>query len=67
MAAATHAEPARQHYQRRRDRGDRHSAALRHLFNRLLGGPHHCLAKDQLYQPDKAFPASATPEPTAAR
>ena len=34
---------AREHYLRRRARGDGHPAALRHLFNRMLGQLHHCL------------------------
>ncbi|GGL20723.1 IS110 family transposase [Mangrovihabitans endophyticus] len=55
FVAATHAEPAKQHYQRRRDHGDRHPAALRNLFNRLLGCLHHCLATGQLYDAGKAF------------
>ncbi|MEV8504592.1 IS110 family transposase [Actinoplanes sp. NPDC051475] len=66
FVAATHAEPAKQHYQRRRDHGDRHPAALRNLFNRLLGCLHHCLATGQLYHPDKAFPQLAMPALTAA-
>ncbi|MFI7431899.1 IS110 family transposase [Micromonospora sp. NPDC049836] len=59
FVAATHAEPAKQHYQRRRDHGDRHPAALRNLFNRLLGCLHHCLATGQVYDPARAFPAPA--------
>jgi transposase len=55
FVAATHAEPAKHHYQRRRDHGDRHPAALRNLFNRLLGCLHHCLTTGQLYDADKAF------------
>jgi transposase len=34
----------KEHYDRRRARGDRHTAAMRHMFNRLLGCLHHCLA-----------------------
>ncbi|WP_218952215.1 transposase [Amycolatopsis anabasis] len=41
--AATHREPAKAHYRRRRDHGDRHSTARRHLLNRLLGQLYHCL------------------------
>jgi transposase len=33
FAAMTHSDHAQAHYQRRRDHGDRHAAALRHLFN----------------------------------
>jgi hypothetical protein len=52
--------PGREHYLRRRDRGDGHPAALRHLFNRMLGQLHHCLRPGQLYDPAGAFP-HATP------
>jgi hypothetical protein len=55
FVAATHTEPARQYCQRRRDRGDWHPAALRNLFNGLLGCLHHCLATVQLYDAGKAF------------
>jgi transposase len=61
--AITNHPPARIHYDRRREEGDRHPAALRHLFNRLLGQLHHCLKTGQLYDPNKAF---GKPEPAAA-
>lgn len=61
--ALTNAPAARAHYQRRRTRGDRHPAALRHLFNRMLGQLHHCLQTSQLYNEQLAF---ATPIPAAA-
>ena len=43
-------------------------AALRHLFNRMLGQLHHCLATGQTYHPAKAFPHATTTsaEPAAA-
>jgi transposase len=41
FSAASNCEPARQHYRRRREHGDRHSAATHHLFNKLLGQLHH--------------------------
>jgi hypothetical protein len=53
-AASTH-EPARRHYRARRERGDRHSAANRHLFNKLLGQLYHCLQHQQMFNEDKAF------------
>jgi transposase len=68
FTAAARPSPAREHYLRRRDRGDGHPAALRHLFNKMLGQLHHCLATGQAYDPVKAFP-HATPahaEPVAA-
>jgi transposase len=49
----------KEHYDRRRARGDRHTAAMRHVFNRLLGCLHHCLATGQKFDPTKAFPALA--------
>ncbi len=35
--------PPKDHYDRRRAHGDRHAAALRHLFNCMLGQLYHCL------------------------
>jgi transposase len=56
FTAAARPSPAREHYLARRDRGDGHAAALRHLFNRMLGQLHHCLETGQVYDPAKAFP-----------
>lgn len=53
--AVTNALEARAHYQRRKTHGERHGAALRHLFNRMLGQLHHCLQTGQTYDPIKAF------------
>ena len=47
--------PAREHYRRRRDHGDGHAAALRHLFNKMIGQLYHCLQTGQTYDPIKAF------------
>jgi transposase len=60
--------PAQDHYRRRRDHGDRHAAALRHLFNKMLGQLHHCLQTRQTFDPIKAFgqPRTAPREPAAA-
>lgn len=68
FTAASRSSPTREHYLRRRDRGDGHPAALRHLFNRMLGQLHHCLATGQPYDPAKAFPNTAWrhAEPAAA-
>jgi len=65
--AAINPGPARGHYRRRRDHGDRHAAALRHLFNKMLGQLYHCLQTGQTFDPIKAFgqPYPA-PEPAAA-
>jgi transposase len=71
FTAAARPSPTREHYLRRRERGDGHPAALRHLFNRMLGQLHHCLQTGQRYDPVRAFP-HATPThdapaaPTAA-
>jgi transposase len=68
FTAASRPSPTREHYLRRRQRGDGHPAALRHLFNRMLGQLHYCLATGQTYDPIKAFPhtAARVVEPTAA-
>jgi len=50
---------ARAHYDRRRDAGDRHAAAQRNLFARLLGCLHYCLATRQHYDETTAFPNQA--------
>ncbi len=65
FSALTASPGARAHYDRRRDNGDRHTAAQRNLFNRLLGCLHHCLATGQHYDETTAFPAQAAP-PAAA-
>jgi transposase len=66
--AAINPGPARTHYRRRRDHGDRHAAALRHLFNKMLGQLYHCLQTGQTFDPIKAFgqPCTAPPQPAAA-
>ncbi len=45
------------HYRARRESGDWHAAAQRHLFNKLLGQLHHCLRTDTPYNEAIAFPA----------
>jgi transposase len=62
FAALTSSPGARAHYDRRKADGDRHAAAQRNLFSRLLGCLHHCLATGQHYNEQTAFPA---PTPTA--
>jgi transposase len=56
FTAASRPSLAREHYLRRRDRGDGHPAARRHLFNRMLGQLHHCLRTGQTYDPARSFP-----------
>lgn len=56
FSALTASPGARAHYDRRRAAGDRHAAAQRNLFNRMLGCLHHCLTTRQTYQEATAFP-----------
>jgi transposase len=56
FAALTASPGARSHYDRRKTAGDRHAAAQRNLFGRLLGCLHHCLATRQHYDEATAFP-----------
>jgi len=60
FAALTASPGARNHYDRRKAAGDRHAAAQRNLFGRLLGCLHQCLATGQHYDETIAFPAPAT-------
>ncbi|MBO2445014.1 IS110 family transposase [Actinomadura nitritigenes] len=55
FAALRSSPGARAHYDRRRSTGDRHAAALRHLFNRFLGCLYHCLQTRQCYSESAAF------------
>jgi transposase len=57
FSALTASPGARAHYDRRRDAGDRHAAAERNLFGRLLGCLHHCLTTGQDYDEATAFPS----------
>jgi transposase len=57
FSALTASPGARAHYDRRKDDGDRHAAAQRNLFGRLLGCLWHCLATGQHYDENTAFPA----------
>jgi transposase len=63
FSALTASPGARAHYDRRKTAGDRHAAAQRNLFGRLLGCLHHCLLTGQHYDETIAFP---TPEPLPA-
>jgi len=60
FAALTGSSGARAHYDRRRAAGDRHAAATRHLFNRMLGQLYHCLQVGQRYDEIAAFGAPIT-------
>jgi hypothetical protein len=56
FAALTASHGARAHYDRRKAAGDRHVAAQRNLFNRMIGILHHCLATRTKYDKYTAFP-----------
>jgi transposase len=64
FSALTASPGARAHYDRRKTAGDRHAAAQRNLFGRLLGCLHCCLATGQPYNEATAFP---TPDQTTHR
>jgi transposase len=66
FASLTASPGARAHYDRRRAEGDRHTAAQRNLFNRMLGCLHHCLTKRSTYDELTAFPTPTTPQLTIA-
>jgi transposase len=67
FAALTASPGARAHYDRRKSAGDRHVAAQRNVFNRLLGCLHHCLQTRQTYDEATAFPTiSSSPDARAA-
>jgi hypothetical protein len=69
FAALTASPGARAHYDRRKAAGDRHIAAQRNLFNRMISILHHCLTTRTLYVEHAAFPApdrAETPSSTAA-
>ncbi len=57
-SALTASPGARAHYDRRKDAGDRHAAAQRNLFGRLLGCLHRCLTTGQHYDENIAFPSA---------
>lgn len=56
FAAMAHSPGARAHYDRRRDAGDRHTAAQRNLFSRMIGCLHHCLTQRVGFTEAVAFP-----------
>src|SRR3954451_1848180 len=66
FAALTASPGARAHYDRRKAAGDRHIAAQRNLFNRMLGILHHCLATGTKYDELTAFPTAGLNRSPAA-
>ncbi|MFK0142528.1 hypothetical protein [Streptomyces murinus] len=59
FATLTRSPGCRALYDARREAGDGYAAALRRVFARLLGSLHHCLAHEELYREDLAFPPPA--------
>jgi transposase len=66
FSALTASPGARARYDRRKDAGDRHAAAQRNLFGRLLGCLHRCLITGQHYDENIAFPTTPEKLPKAA-
>jgi transposase len=62
FAALTASPGARAHYDRRKTAGDRHTAAQRNLFNRMIGILHHCLTTRTPYDENVAFPVPGQTE-----
>ncbi|MGW3045708.1 IS110 family transposase [Kitasatospora sp. NPDC001159] len=54
------------HYRRRRERGDWHAQAQRHLLNRMIGQLYHCLRTRQLFDENHAFTSSSADLAVAA-
>ena len=59
--AVTHSAGARIRYDRRREAGDKHAAALRNVANRLLGCLHHCLRTGQIWDEKIIFGVGGRP------
>lgn len=66
FAALTASPGAAAHYRRRRDRGDWHAQAQRHLFNRMIGQLYHCLQTRQHFDEQHAFTSSSADLAVAA-
>jgi transposase len=67
FAALTASPGARAHHDRRKAAGDRHVAAQRNLFNRMIGVLHHCLHTRQRYDENTAFRRPDTTENTPTK
>ena len=66
FGAFNHSPGAGTHYRARRETGDWHAAAQRHLFNKLLGQLHHCLQTNTPYNETTAFPSLVESGPKTA-
>ena len=64
--ASAHSPGAGTLYYHRREHGDRHAAALRNVFSRLIGCLFHCLQTGQPYNEATAFPTLSTQSETLA-
>ena len=54
------------HYRRRREHGDWHAQAQRHLLNRMIGQLYHCLQTRQVFDEQHAFTSSSADLAVAA-
>ncbi|WP_033819806.1 IS110 family transposase [Kitasatospora sp. MBT63] len=60
FSTLTRSPGCRAHYDRRRQQGERHTAALRNLYGRLLSCLYHCLQHGVDYQEEVAWPTPST-------
>lgn len=58
FAATGNYPAAQQRYRRRREQGDRHAAAMRHLVNKFVGQLYYCLQNQRVFDGEKAFALS---------
>jgi hypothetical protein len=66
FSSLTWSPGARAHYDRRRAGGEHHNAALRNVANKMIGRMWYCLAHNQPWDEDTAWPATAQRADTAA-
>jgi len=66
FAMLTKSPGAREHYDKRRAAGDHHNAALRNLANKLLGRLWWCLANNEIWDDNAAWPHRIAQEESAA-
>lgn len=59
FAAMGNHPAAQDHYRRRRELGDRHAAAIRHLVNKFVGQLYYCLQHRQVFNEEKGFGCAA--------
>jgi transposase len=66
FASITKSAGCRAHYDRRREAGDTHNAALRNLANKLLGRLWWCLVNGVVWDEEAAWPRASGVVPAAA-